>query len=81
MEVHGRVGSGYEKVAEAFAANFEHHGEVGAAFCLHVGGEKVVDVWGGTADVAAVRPYEEDTLQLVFSSTKGATAVCALMLA
>lgn len=80
MEVHGRVGSGYEKVAEAFAANFERHGEVGAAFCLHVGGEKVVDVWGGTADVAEVRPYEEDTLQLVFSSTKGATAICALVL-
>ncbi|HVM52838.1 MAG TPA: serine hydrolase domain-containing protein [Acidimicrobiales bacterium] len=80
-EVEGYVESGFEGVRDAFAANFEQHGEVGAAFALHVEGRKVVDIWGGTADVRSGRPYAEDTLQLVFSTTKGATAMCANLLA
>ena len=39
-----------ERVAEAFRANFDSNGEVGASVCLTVGGETVVDLWGGTAD-------------------------------
>jgi len=80
-EVEGLVEAGFEGVAQAFQANFAQHGEIGAAFCLHVGGRKVVDVWGGTADRANAVAYGEDTLQLVFSSTKGATAACASLLA
>ena len=81
VAIQGEVGKGFEKVGEAFAANFEHHGEVGAAFSLYVRGEKVVDVWGGVADTSTGRTWAEDTLQLVFSTTKGATAVCAHLLA
>ncbi len=36
---------------------------------------------GGLADPAKDRPWTEDTLQLVFSTTKGATAACANLLA
>ena len=43
-------------------------------------GSKVVDLWGGVADPATNRPYGESTLQLVFSTTKGATAACANLL-
>ena len=80
MGVEGHVAAGFESVRDAFEANFDEHGDVGAAFCLHVDGEVVVDLWGGTADVATERPWREDTLQLVFSTTKAATATCALML-
>jgi CubicO group peptidase (beta-lactamase class C family) len=80
-EIHGEVESGFEGVRDAFAANFDQHGEVGAAFSLYVEGRKVVDIWGGVADAATGRPYAEDTLQLVFSTTKGATAICANRLA
>jgi len=80
-EVHGEIASGYERVRDAFAANFDQHGDVGAAFSLYVRGEKVVDLWGGVADADTGRPWEEDTLQLVFSTTKGATAICAHLLA
>lgn len=79
-EVEGFVEAGYGGVRDAFVRNFEEHGEVGAAFSLHVDGTKVVDIWGGTADVKTGRPYTEDTLQLVFSATKGATAMCANLL-
>ena len=79
-QVGGTVESGFEGVQGAFERNFEQHGEVGAAFALHVDGKKVVDLWGGVADEASDRPYTEDTLQLVFSTTKGATAMCANLL-
>ena len=80
-EIGGAVEPGFEAVADAFRANFEQHGEVGAATAVYVGGRKVVDLWGGVADVDAGTPYTEDSLQLVFSTTKGATAACANLLA
>jgi CubicO group peptidase (beta-lactamase class C family) len=80
-EIGGSVQPGFEGVATAFRANFEQHGEVGAATAVYVGGRKVVDLWGGIADVQTGAPYTEDTLQLVFSTTKGATAACANLLA
>ena len=41
----------------------------------------MVDIVGGSFDRDGTKPYGSDTLQLVFSSTKGATAVCANLLA
>jgi CubicO group peptidase (beta-lactamase class C family) len=81
VEVGGTVVPGFERVRDAFARNFEEHGEVGAGYALYVEGEKVVDLWGGVADRATGAPYTEDSLQLVFSTTKGATAACANLLA
>ena len=81
MAVEGIVEPGFEGVRDAFVRNFTEHGDVGAAFCLHVEGRKVVDLWGGMADAQTGRPYDESTLQLVFSTTKGATAACANLLA
>lgn len=80
MAVDGIVESGFEGVRDAFERNFVEHGDVGAGFSLHVEGRKVVDLWGGVADQATDRPYDESTLQLVFSTTKGATAACANLL-
>ena len=80
-EVHGEVARGFEAVQDAFSANFDRHDEVGAAFSLYHRGRKVVDLWGGIADQTTGRPWAEDTLQLVFSTTKGATAACAHLLA
>ena len=80
-DVYGEVKPGFEKVRDAFANNFVSHGDVGAAFSAYVKGEKVVDLWGGIADVATGRPWAEDTLQLFFSTTKGVAAICAHLLA
>jgi CubicO group peptidase (beta-lactamase class C family) len=81
VAIGGSVEPGFEGVRDAFAANFAEHGEVGAGFSLVHDGRTVVDLWGGVADAATGAPYTEDTLQLVFSSTKGATALCANLLA
>ncbi len=79
--VNGDVAGGYEAVSDAFRENFASRGEVGAAFCLYVDGVKVVDIWGGLADRGRQIPWQDDTLTLVFSTTKGATAMCAHILA
>ena len=48
--------------------------------CAIVEGRIVVDLWGGIADRHTRRPWEQDTIGLVWSSTKGATALCAHLL-
>jgi CubicO group peptidase (beta-lactamase class C family) len=78
-EVGGHVAPGYEAVRVAFAENLATRGEVGAGCAAYVGGELVVDLWGGSADGAGT-PYTDRTLQMVASATKGALAICALQL-
>ncbi len=68
--ISGWVAPGFEAVREVFQANFDAGVEVGAAFGAYHRGEKVVDLWGGIADAHTGRPWEEDTLVLVYSSTK-----------
>src|SRR5205085_4725183 len=78
--VHGTCDPAFDGVRDAFAANFDDMHEVGAAVAVHVDGRPVVDLWGGDADADCGRPWSEETLALVFSTTKGLTAVCALLL-
>jgi len=79
-EVQGTTAAGFGAVAEAFGRNFDEAGEVGAACCIYVDGVPVVDIWGGVADAESGRPWESDTLQLHFSTTKGIAAICAAIL-
>lgn len=79
-EIRGTVEAGYEPVREAFERNFVENGDIGAGFCLYVDGAKVVDLTGGVRDTDGTA-YDDTTLQLVFSSTKGVTATCAHLLA
>ena len=81
MPYEGDVVPGFERVADAFGGNFERNGDVGAAICVYQHGRKVVDLWGGLADPATGRRWAPDTLQLVYSATKAATATCAHLLA
>src|SRR4051794_34055858 len=79
--IDGHVAPGFEGVRDAFARNFAEHGEIGGGCSVYVEGQKMVDLWGGVADQSTGRPYDESTLQLVFSTTKGAAAACATLLA
>ncbi len=78
--IQGQAQDGYGPVADAFAANFEDRGELGAAVVLYVAGRKVVDLWGGVADQRTGRPWVSDTPAIVFSVTKGVLAICAYRL-
>lgn len=81
VQIDGFVADGFERVRDAFAANFRDHGDVGAGVGLYVDGELKVDLVGGVAEPTTGAPYTADTLQLVFSTTKGAAAICAHILA
>ena len=71
----------FADVAREFERNFRERDEVGASLCVQLGGETVVDLWGGIADRTKGKAWDRDTVCVVFSSTKGATAMCAHILA
>ena len=79
-EIHGHCAPGFEPVRDAFAANFAQRGEIGASVAVVAGGEPVVNLWAGWADPAGTRPWEEDTLTNVWSTTKAMTSLCAHIL-
>ncbi|MEJ3652185.1 serine hydrolase domain-containing protein [Actinomycetes bacterium KLBMP 9759] len=80
LRIEGETAPAFAAVRDAFASNFADGAEIGAALSVYLHGEKVVDLWGGSADPERARPWRRDTLQAVFSTTKGATSACALLL-
>ena len=70
VEISGFAHPRFAAVRQAFAANFEAGQELGARFALVEAGELVVDLWAGFADRAQTRPFADDTLTPVFSTTK-----------
>jgi CubicO group peptidase (beta-lactamase class C family) len=78
--VEGECDGRFKGVLDAFVENFVVRGEVGASVAITVEGRTVVDLWGGrTAEGGEA--WRPDTLTVVFSSTKGASALCAHMAA
>jgi CubicO group peptidase (beta-lactamase class C family) len=73
MSSQGFCAPRFTEVAEEFERNFAERGEVGAAVAVTVDGATVVDLTGGA--------WAADTLVHVWSCTKGATALCAHILA
>lgn len=73
--IHGNVAPGFEEVRREFEKNFAERGELGAACAIYHEGEKVVDLWGGYRDAERREPWEQDTLVLVYSVSKGLTAM------
>ncbi len=79
-QIDGFCDPKFQAVRDAFVENFRSREELGASVCLTLGGKTVVDLWGGFADEARTRPWHRNTISIVFSCTKGATALCAHIL-
>jgi CubicO group peptidase (beta-lactamase class C family) len=75
INIEGHVSAGFEAVRNAFAENFSRRNELGGACCVYYRGEKVVDLWGGVRNKQTGEPWEEDTMILVHSTTKGLSAM------
>ena len=73
--VHGMVAPGFEEVRAEFERNFAERGEIGAAVAAYWHGEKVVDLWGGRRAPDSAAPWNEDTMVVVMSTTKGLAAL------
>jgi len=76
--VDGRCDARFAAVRDQFATNFSERGEVGAAVCVIVDGEAVVDLVGGWADAARTRPWQPDTLVDCYSVGKPIVALSVL---
>ena len=81
VDIHGSCASDFVGVRDAFRQNFALRREVGAAVAVWVDGDLVINLWGGSADEAGTRPWQENTLTTVLSGTKGMTATCVHQLA
>jgi CubicO group peptidase (beta-lactamase class C family) len=77
--VEGECEPRFMAVADEFERNFRERGEVGASVAVTVEGKTVADLWGGQARDGEA--WKRDTVCVVFSCTKGATALCAHVLA
>jgi CubicO group peptidase (beta-lactamase class C family) len=73
--IQGHVSPGFEAVREAFAENFGRRRELGGACCAFHGGKTVVDLWGGIRNKQTGEPWEEDTMVIIYSATKGLAAM------
>lgn len=71
----GSVASGFEEVRAEFDRNFVERGEIGAAVAAYWRGEKVVDLWGGRRAPDGDAPWNEETMVVVNSTTKGLAAM------
>mgnify|MGYP003776834547 FL=1 len=80
IAINGYVADGFEKVKDTFEDNFLRRKEVGASCCIYYKGEKVVDLWGGYRDKKTRTPWEEDTVGIVFSTTKGLSSLAFSLL-
>jgi CubicO group peptidase (beta-lactamase class C family) len=73
--VDGQVGQGFEAMRRTFDENFARRGELGGACCAYRRGEKVADLWGGVRNQRTGEPWEQDTMVIVYSATKGLAAM------
>jgi CubicO group peptidase (beta-lactamase class C family) len=76
----GTCAAEFDPLRELFAAKLESGEDLGASVAVNIGGEMVVDLWGGWADDARTVPWAENTIACVFSTTKTMTSLAALVL-
>ncbi|XP_063965209.1 beta-lactamase domain-containing protein 2-like [Lytechinus pictus] len=79
VHVGGYVKPGFEEVEDEFRRNFEKGPEVrksGSGFAVYHNGERVVNLYGGYADADILQLWRENTLSLVYSTTKVIGAIC-----
>jgi CubicO group peptidase (beta-lactamase class C family) len=73
--IQGKVSPGFDAVRDAFANNFARRHETGGACAVYRDGEQMVDLWGGVRNKHTGEPWNEDTMVVVHSATKGLAAM------
>ncbi|KAI2791189.1 hypothetical protein POX_c04045 [Penicillium oxalicum] len=80
-EIKGHCDPAFESVRELLLERFNSGDELGASLCINIDGKNVLDLWGGFADEARTRPWEQDTVTGVWSSSKVITCLAVNILA
>lgn len=80
MHLDGISDSAFSSVLDVFTQILEEPEQRGAALCVQIAGETVLDVWGGVLDRHAEQLWQRDTLVNIFSSGKPIAAVVLLQM-
>lgn len=80
MITEGSCDPKFERVRHLVEERLASGNEIGASLCVNIDGKNVLDIWGGHADMEKTRPWEKDTLTVVWSCTKIVTALAAIKL-
>ncbi|CAF1421119.1 unnamed protein product, partial [Rotaria sordida] len=72
--IHGAVTPGWEFVRDLFRDNFAQDRDLGASVAIYHQGKLVVGLSGGWFDQSRAKPYDDNALQVVFSTSKGLVA-------
>jgi CubicO group peptidase (beta-lactamase class C family) len=80
-EIQGQTEPAFDAVRKTFEEQFAAGRHLGAGVSVYHHGRKVVDLWGGIADEASGRRWEENTMAVCYSTTKGLAATCVHILA
>jgi CubicO group peptidase (beta-lactamase class C family) len=72
--IDGHISSGFESVGEMFTRLWDDI-EIGAALTVFRDNERIIDLHGGFTDRNCTKPWTEDTLVNVYSTSKGITAM------
>ena len=76
MEIHGECDPQFSKVKETFKKLHQEDREIGSCFAVYKDGKPLVDLWGGFQDEDRTKPWQQDNLVTVYSTTKGVAAFC-----
>ena len=80
MEIQGFADARFGPVRDCFAGIAGAQAGTGAAFAAWCDGRRVIDLWGGYADLGRRRPWDARSLVQPYSVSKPFAAVCALRL-
>jgi CubicO group peptidase (beta-lactamase class C family) len=81
VDVQGTCDARFEPVRDVLAEQLDSGNDTGASVVVDVDGRTVLDLWGGWCDPGHGRPWTENTITNVWSTTKTVTNLAALMLA
>jgi CubicO group peptidase (beta-lactamase class C family) len=67
-----------ERIEPLYRENFSRFGDLGAAVSIWQNGEPILDLHGGFRDRKREQPWNDGTIALVWSATKGIGSACLL---
>lgn len=79
-QIHGNLDPKFTPVTESFQKYLSTGEELGASITVNIDGENVVDIWGGYSTEDKTKPWAQDTIVTVFSTSKTVCALAMLML-
>lgn len=78
-DIHGTINERFAAMHDLLSHSIDIGHDLGASVAVVVDGEFVVDIWGGWTDETHTKPWQQDTITNVWSSTKTMMALTALL--